>query len=325
MMLMLSPTKVRKVEPVLYKRVYSVSDLVAPIPRRVVVSTDGGAAFSDAPSELEADFDALIEQITGTVSPETWEKAGGPGTVVPWPNNLSVVVSQTHLVHEEIVDLFEHLRRFQGIQVRLDMELVQMPQAMAKKIEIDGAPGENDITLAPREARLLRAYAEESASAGIQQMPAVTLCNGQQAEMAVAATHGEPPKESGKILLQTVVSDDFRKVELTVALNPDGSKQALSKAAPVSVPDGRTLVCDVSKQLPKAIWGNGMPVLQNVPDNSRLFRQRDDGEDRRTLLLVTPSVVIQEEEEERLVIGGVTPKIIIQEEEEERLGIGIEP
>jgi hypothetical protein len=50
-----------------------------------------------------------------------------------------------------------------------------------------------------------------------------------------------------------------------------------------------------------------------------LFRQaRGDAEDRRTFLLVTPSVVI-EEEEERLVIGGVTPKVIIQEEDEDLL------
>jgi hypothetical protein len=311
---------VRKVQPVLYKRVYSVSDLVVPIPK-TVVSADGGTASTGAPAELKADFDALIEQITSTVSPETWEKAGGAGSVVPWPSNLSVVVSQTHVVHEEIVDLFEQLRRFQDIQVRLNVELVQMPRATAEKLGIEGASAEHGTTLAAREARLLRAFVEEATSARIRRMPAVTLLNGQQAVMAVAAEHGGPPKEADKIRLQAVVSDEPRQVELTVALNPDGSKQPRSEATPVSVPDGQTLVRDVGNHLPAVVWGTGMPVLQNLPDNSRLFQQRRDGEDQLTLLLVTPSVVIQEEEEERLVIGGVTPKIIIQEEEEELLGI----
>ena len=59
----------------------------------------------------QADFDSLINLITGTVKPQTWDSVGGPGSIQPFETNLSIVVSQTQDVHEEIVDLLEQLRR----------------------------------------------------------------------------------------------------------------------------------------------------------------------------------------------------------------------
>ncbi|MDZ7616860.1 MAG: hypothetical protein U1E05_07650, partial [Patescibacteria group bacterium] len=59
----------------------------------------------------QADFDSLIELITSTVKPQTWDEVGGPGSIAPFETNLSIVVSQTQDVHEEIVDLLEQLRR----------------------------------------------------------------------------------------------------------------------------------------------------------------------------------------------------------------------
>ena len=58
----------------------------------------------------QADFDALIDLITSTIKPTTWDSVGGPGSIAPFETNLSIVVSQTQDVHEEIVDLLEQLR-----------------------------------------------------------------------------------------------------------------------------------------------------------------------------------------------------------------------
>ena len=63
----------------------------------------GGAAM--------ADFQSLIELITSTVQPTTWDEVGGPGSIKEFATNLSLVVSQTQDVHEEIVELLEQLRR----------------------------------------------------------------------------------------------------------------------------------------------------------------------------------------------------------------------
>ena len=63
----------------------------------------------------QADFDSLIDLITSTIAPDTWDDVGGDGSIPGFATNLSLVVSQTQEVHEEIVDLLEQLRRLQDL------------------------------------------------------------------------------------------------------------------------------------------------------------------------------------------------------------------
>lgn len=79
----------------LITEVYPVADLVLP----------AGASGAE-----EADFDSLIELITSCVQPTTWDEVGGPGSIAPFENNMSLVLSQTEEVHEEITDLLQTLR-----------------------------------------------------------------------------------------------------------------------------------------------------------------------------------------------------------------------
>jgi ferric-dicitrate binding protein FerR (iron transport regulator) len=55
-------------------------------------------------SKAEADFDDLIELITTTVAPKTWDTDGGQGTIDKFPTNLSLVLSQTQEVRESAVE-----------------------------------------------------------------------------------------------------------------------------------------------------------------------------------------------------------------------------
>ena len=52
--------------------------------------------------------DDLIEKITTTIDPESWEGNGGPGIIVPEKISMSLVVSQTPSVHRQIADLLKH-------------------------------------------------------------------------------------------------------------------------------------------------------------------------------------------------------------------------
>ena len=78
-------------------KVYDVADLV--------VCRDEHDALWD-------DYDALIEIITSTIKPTTWDGVGGPGAIKG--NALGtakvLVVSQTRDVHEEIADLLKNIR-----------------------------------------------------------------------------------------------------------------------------------------------------------------------------------------------------------------------
>ncbi len=73
----------------LFTRIYPVSDLV------------GGP---------DPDYDALVDAITTTVLPATWDEVGGPGSIVAMPNSKSVVVSQTRQAQDEILQLLRALR-----------------------------------------------------------------------------------------------------------------------------------------------------------------------------------------------------------------------
>ena len=85
----------------------------------------------------QADFQSLIELITQTVGPTTWNTVGGPGAVMPFQTNLSLVVSQTQEIHEEIADLLDQLRRLQDLQVTIEVRFITLDDAFAERIGVD--------------------------------------------------------------------------------------------------------------------------------------------------------------------------------------------
>src|SRR4029077_6601037 len=90
----------------------------------------GGAA--------NADFDSLIDLIVSTVSTDTWaENGGGQAEIRPFPTNLSLVISQTQAVHEQIADLLQQLRRLQDLQVTIEVRFITINDAFFERIGID--------------------------------------------------------------------------------------------------------------------------------------------------------------------------------------------
>jgi hypothetical protein len=74
-----------------YSKAYQIADLVSP-------------------KTTKQDFDKLIELITTTIQPNTWNDIGGPGSIQGFESNLSLVVHQTADVHQQIDRLLEQLR-----------------------------------------------------------------------------------------------------------------------------------------------------------------------------------------------------------------------
>jgi general secretion pathway protein D len=85
----------------------------------------------------QADFDTLIELITSTIAPTTWVDAGGAGSIEGFDTNLSLVISQTQEVHDEIVDLLEQLRRLQDLQVTIEVRFITLQDNFFERIGID--------------------------------------------------------------------------------------------------------------------------------------------------------------------------------------------
>src|SRR6185369_16995829 len=92
----------------------------------------GGIGRGAAP-----DFDSLTELITSTIAPQSWQEVGGPGAISGYENNLSLVVSQTQEVHEQIADLLEQLRRLQDLQVTIEVRFITLADNFFERIGVD--------------------------------------------------------------------------------------------------------------------------------------------------------------------------------------------
>ena len=102
-----------------------------------VPSTSAAGGPSNLGGGSMADFDSLIDLITTTIQPTSWDAVGGPGTISPFETNLSLVVSQTQEIHEEISDLLDQLRRLQDLQVTIEVRFITLNDNFFERIGVD--------------------------------------------------------------------------------------------------------------------------------------------------------------------------------------------
>ncbi len=106
----------------------------------------GGGAF--------ADFQSLIDLIQTTVVPDTWEALGGPSTMREYAQNLSLVISTTSDVHDQITDLLESLRRLQNLQITIEVRFITLADSFAEQIGVDfQVQFEDNVQKLPADAR----------------------------------------------------------------------------------------------------------------------------------------------------------------------------
>ncbi|TWU22013.1 Type IV pilus biogenesis and competence protein PilQ precursor [Novipirellula galeiformis] len=101
-----------------------------------------GPGNSSAPSGARggssfADFDSLMRLIETTVVPDTWEALGGPSTMAEYRQNLSLVISTTSDVHDQISDLLTTLRRLQNLQITIEVRFITLSDTFFEQIGVD--------------------------------------------------------------------------------------------------------------------------------------------------------------------------------------------
>lgn len=106
------------------------------------MGAQGGFGMNNPPSSgggggSFADFQSLIDLIQTTVVPDTWEALGGPSTMAPYPQNLSLVISTTSDVHDQINDLLDSLRRLQNLQITIEVRFITLADSFAEQIGVD--------------------------------------------------------------------------------------------------------------------------------------------------------------------------------------------
>jgi hypothetical protein len=94
-----APARVAVNHPILAQR---VAGGLGPAP--------GGAGPQTLPTEPDAG-DQLVEIIRDTIAPSTWDKRGGPGTIMLWRPGNALVIRQTDEVQDDVANLLIQLRR----------------------------------------------------------------------------------------------------------------------------------------------------------------------------------------------------------------------
>ncbi|MCA9049572.1 MAG: hypothetical protein KDA89_12635, partial [Planctomycetaceae bacterium] len=83
------------------------------------------------------DFTGLVDLITTTVEPGTWDLDGGAGRLEGNENTLSLVIRQTPAVHEQIVDLLNQLRKLQDLQITVEVRFISVTDKFFERIGVD--------------------------------------------------------------------------------------------------------------------------------------------------------------------------------------------
>ncbi|MFN5798260.1 MAG: hypothetical protein ACK5AN_12065, partial [Planctomyces sp.] len=105
-------------------------------------SANGTGSGSNTVSN--ADFSGLVNLITTTVEPGTWDVDGGQGTIGQEENTLSLVIRQTSAVHEQIADLLTQLRKLQDLQVTVEVRFISVTDNFFERLGVDFDMNLND-------------------------------------------------------------------------------------------------------------------------------------------------------------------------------------
>ena len=229
------------------------------------------APRDDTPAE-----DRLMDLITSTIAPQTWDCRGGSGTMNYYPLAQALVINQPPDVQEQIADLLAALRRLQGEEVALEVRVIGVAEDVMTQLAADMPPALTPPggTAAAPQVRFLddkQVYQFLETIQGdrrtdVHQAPKIILLNGQAGDidltekqffitgLEVMAQPGGPltfvPKnetfETGlKMSARPVVSADQRFVRLDLRVKQTelaGMVPLVPVTAPVErqEPDGTT-------------------------------------------------------------------------------------
>jgi general secretion pathway protein D len=171
-----------------------------------------------------ADFDTLIDLITQTVAPATWDHNGGKGNIAASPTNLSLVVSQTQEVHEQIVDLLEQLRRMQDLQVTIEVRFITLSDSFFERIGVDF-----DFNIVKNVSNPTAAGFSVNPATGLQQYTPGTSNGTSIPGLIGAPSNNNPPTTSG--LFTTDLSIPFSQGNYALAVPQFGGFDATAGAS----------------------------------------------------------------------------------------------
>jgi len=151
-----------------------------------------------------ADFTSLILLIQTTIAPDTWDTLGGPSTMMQYPQNLSLVISTTSEVHDQIAELLESLRRLQNLQITIEVRFITLSDSFFERIGVDfDVSIDDNVNDAPPEDQ----GPSVTVGIGSNQLPTQDFDIKLTNNFGVAPAFGLPDANSGSTIGFAILSD----------------------------------------------------------------------------------------------------------------------
>lgn len=119
----------------MYIRVYPVADLAE---YYRLPAKEGGT--------VEMDFDTMIDLITSTVEPDSWQDVGGPGAINGHESSRTLIVSTRRDIHHKIAAMINTIRRAKRLQA---LSMPSMPISSATSLPGSSLPVRSRLPARP--------------------------------------------------------------------------------------------------------------------------------------------------------------------------------
>jgi RNA polymerase sigma factor (sigma-70 family) len=277
------------------KAIYPVADLVIPpdtSPVTVRVSQEPKAFRDPVRKPLSPTRTVereLIDEITRTIAPGTWE-GQGQGTIAYHADTFSLSIVHTRAVHEQVVSRLAALRRAQPATISLEMPVLRVPERIWKALGMKFEANRATLLERGEFERVLRVVQEDQA-ASICRFPKVTCFEKQP----VAIQYDE---DGVPVAFQAVgsVAPDRKGIRLSLRLERSGVEQARAEEA---VAEGSAVaLCGWPVTL-ETRQEFGPPVISAIPYVRRLFTNIGYGREPGRLVLIVMPRLIPDQEESR--------------------------
>jgi general secretion pathway protein D len=244
----------------------------------------------------QQNFGPLIDLIQSTVAAETWDTVGGQGAIRPFDTNLSLVVSQTQEVHDQIADLLEQLRRLQDLQVTIEVRFITLNDTFFERIGVDFDFNIQTGVSAPLNATAFPTSDNGStnpAAFGIQATPGgrsqtIGLDNSGNPGVALSPTATTPGTTTGS---QNFFSIPFRQGSFNAATVPQ--LPGLPDPAASAANFGFAILSDIEAYfLVQAAQGNTRSNIMQAPKVTLFNGQQAFVSDTRQRPFVTAVVPV---------------------------------
>lgn len=284
----------------LLTQTYPVADLVLPIP---------GYTGGNGQKPAKPRFEPLIDLIKQNVMPDQWGEPAKTGcTIREFGQTLSLVIRQTQSGHDQTADLLTKLRAVLDRQVVLKLDLLATDylNAELKKIDRFASPLayelwqtlkseelDEGVLLSPPETKLLLQMSSKVDDMEYRMSMKLTLFNGQSFEFNLPDSLVPDQKLKSLLQLRPELLKDQR-LRLSYVINARNALDALSHVESSTIRQGQSLLVDITDQLSS---DRSSFQFDQFVRQAELSYQKQE---RRCLLLVTPTIINAAEEVEQM-------------------------